>query len=221
MFATVCDAVYPSGETSQSFPRTMRSARRSAPRLERLPRFAFLTLHDRTKKFTTGVRQLVSAEIPRQGWNRRPPILQLWGLLRATSSVSTLSHSVLLPGFEIHGLTRPKFGTRIAFPGCAKRNGMLRISVIDSQTERRLVLAGKLVAPWVVELRTAWKAAIGEIEGRALVVDLGNVTVISQEGENALSECMSEGAKFRPSTVLTRHVMKQLARKNQQGSPRR
>jgi len=98
---------------------------------------------------------------------------------------------------------------------------MLRISVIDSQTERRLVLAGKLVAPWVVELRTAWKAAIGEIEGRALVVDLGNVTVISQEGENALSECMSEGAKFRPSGMLARHVMKQVERKNQQGLPRR
>jgi hypothetical protein len=98
---------------------------------------------------------------------------------------------------------------------------MLRISVIDSQTERRLVLAGQLVAPWVAELRTAWKAAIGQIEGRALVVDLGDVTVISQEGENALSECMSEGAKFGPSSLLTRHVMKQLARKNQQGSPRR
>ena len=94
---------------------------------------------------------------------------------------------------------------------------MLRISVIDSQTERRLVLAGELVAPWVAELRTAWKAAIAEIEGRAMVVDLGRVIAISQEGENALSECMSEGAKFRPSGVLTRHVMKQLERKNQQG----
>ena len=98
---------------------------------------------------------------------------------------------------------------------------MLRISVIDTNTERRLVLAGTLVAPWVAELRTAWKAAIGEIEGRAMVVDLGKVIAISQEGENALSECMSEGAKFRPSGALTRQVMKQLARKTQLGSPRR
>jgi hypothetical protein len=98
---------------------------------------------------------------------------------------------------------------------------MLRISVIDSRTERRLVLAGKLVAPWVAELRTAWRAAIGEIGGRALVVDLANVTVISQEGENALSECLNGGAKFRTSGVVTRHVMQQLARKNEQGSPGR
>jgi hypothetical protein len=69
---------------------------------------------------------------------------------------------------------------------------MLRISLIDSRTERRLVLEGTLVAPWVAELRTAWKVANGEIAGRAFVVDLRNVTVISQEGENALCKLMSE-----------------------------
>jgi hypothetical protein len=49
---------------------------------------------------------------------------------------------------------------------------MLKISVIDSRTERRLLLEGKLIAPWVGELRTAWKAANKEMAGRALVVDL-------------------------------------------------
>jgi hypothetical protein len=91
---------------------------------------------------------------------------------------------------------------------------MLRISVIDSRTERRLVVEGKLIAPWVAELRTTWKSANGEIEGRTLVVDLGNVTVISQEGENALLELMSEGAKFRCSGVLTKHVIQELRRRS-------
>jgi len=91
---------------------------------------------------------------------------------------------------------------------------MLRISVIDSRTERRLVLEGKLIAPWVAELRSAWKAANGEIEGRALVVDLENITVLSQEGENTLLELMSEGAKFRCSGVLTKHVIQQLRRRS-------
>jgi hypothetical protein len=98
---------------------------------------------------------------------------------------------------------------------------MLKISIIENRPERRLVLEGKLIAPWVAELRNAWKAANGELEGRALVVDLRNVTVISQEGENALFELMSEGAKFRCCGVLTRHVLKQLARKKQRESPRR
>ena len=102
----------------------------------------------------------------------------------------------------------------LPFKDAPKRNGMLRISVIHRRRACRLVLEGTLIAPWVAELRTAWKAAIGKMEGRALVVDLGKVTAISQEGENALSECMSEGAKFRPSGVLIRQVMQQLARKN-------
>ena len=95
---------------------------------------------------------------------------------------------------------------------------MLRISVIDSRTERRLVLEGKLIAPWVAELRSAWKAANGEIENRALVVDLENITVMSQEGENALLELMSEGAKFRCSGVLTKHVIQQLRRRSKRNS---
>jgi hypothetical protein len=95
---------------------------------------------------------------------------------------------------------------------------MLKISVVDSRIERRLVLEGKLIAPWVAELRTAWKAVSEEIKGRALVVDLGNVGVISQEGENALLELMNEGAKFRCSGVLTKHVIQQLRRRRKRDS---
>ena len=91
---------------------------------------------------------------------------------------------------------------------------MLRISVIDSRAERRLVLEGKLVAPWVAELRTVWKALNAEIKGCALVVDLKNVCVISQEGENALLELMNAGARFRCSGVLTRHVIQELRRRS-------
>jgi hypothetical protein len=95
---------------------------------------------------------------------------------------------------------------------------MLKISVIDRGTERRLVLEGKLIAPWVAELRTAWHAANGRVGGPALVVDLRNVTVISQEGENALLELMSHGAKFRCSGVLTRHLIHGLARRCKRNS---
>lgn len=98
---------------------------------------------------------------------------------------------------------------------------MLRISVIDSRTERRFVLEGKLIAPWVAELRTAWKAASREIDGRALVVDLKNVCVISQEGENALLELMNVGAKFRCSGVVAKYVIQQLRRRKNRDSSER
>jgi hypothetical protein len=95
---------------------------------------------------------------------------------------------------------------------------MLRISVIDNRTERRLVLEGKLIEPWVAELRTAWRAANGEIEDRALVVELKDVCVISQEGENALFELMNAGAKFRCSGVVTKHVIQELRRRSKRDS---
>jgi hypothetical protein len=95
---------------------------------------------------------------------------------------------------------------------------MLKICVIDSRTERRLVLHGKLIAPWVAELRTAWRAANGQNGRSALVVDLRNVTVISQEGENALLEIMTEGAKFRCSGVLTKHLIQELGRRHKRNS---
>lgn len=98
---------------------------------------------------------------------------------------------------------------------------MLRISVIDSRTERRLVLEGKLVAPWVAELRTAWKTVNGAIECRALVVELKNVCIISQEGENALLELMNAGAKFRCSGVLCKHVIQDLKRRSKGDSNKR
>src|SRR5258708_39769964 len=103
---------------------------------------------------------------------------------------------------------------RIALPQWAKRSGMLKISVVDSRTERRLVLEGKLIAPWVAELRTVWKAAKGEIADRQLVADLKNIFDISQEGENALLELMSEGAKFRSSGVVAKHVIRELRRRS-------
>jgi len=95
---------------------------------------------------------------------------------------------------------------------------MLKISVIDSRTELRLVLEGKLIAPWVAELRTAWKSVNAEIGGRVLVIDMGNVAIISQEGENALLELMNAGAKFRCRGVVTKHMIKELRRRSKRDS---
>jgi hypothetical protein len=67
---------------------------------------------------------------------------------------------------------------------------VLKISIIDTQTQRKLVLEGKLVQPWVDELRRTWKSAEKELDGRRLMIDLNNATVISSEGEDALFDLM-------------------------------
>ena len=97
---------------------------------------------------------------------------------------------------------------------------MLKISAVESRTQRRLVLEGRLIAPWVAELRAAWNRAKVDLDGRELVIDMGHVMVISQEAENALLEMMTEGARFRCSGVLTRHLLQQLKRrKRKQPAP--
>ena len=95
---------------------------------------------------------------------------------------------------------------------------MFRISVVDTRSERRLVVEGTLLGPWVAELRTSWRNACQERGGRKLIVDLRNLTTISREGEDAILDLIKEGAKFSCCNVLIKHVLKQLARKKQQES---
>jgi len=88
---------------------------------------------------------------------------------------------------------------------------MLKISTINRRSERRLVVEGKLVQPWVGELRRTWRTAGEDLQGRKLVIDLSNATSIGPEGEEALLELMKEGAKFSCCGVLTKYVVKRLA----------
>jgi len=90
---------------------------------------------------------------------------------------------------------------------------MLRISTLEAQNERRLVLEGKLIAPWTSELRSECERARHNLKGRELIADLKNLTVISQEGEDLLVALMNEGVKFRGCGVFTRQLLRELARR--------
>lgn len=68
------------------------------------------------------------------------------------------------------------------------------------------------MAPWVNELLASWKDASVNLEGRKLVIDVSSLTVISREGEDAIFRLMKDGAKFSCCGVLTRYVLKRLAR---------
>jgi hypothetical protein len=98
---------------------------------------------------------------------------------------------------------------------------MFKISIADTASQRTLIVEGTLVGPWVPELRTTWRNAGQELGGRKLVIDLSNLTVISHEGEDEIFDLMKKGAKFSHGGVLIKHVLKQLARRQQQESLRR
>jgi hypothetical protein len=90
---------------------------------------------------------------------------------------------------------------------------MLKISLIDSARQRRVIVEGKLIAPWAAELRNACEGARADLLGRDLVIEMKHLTTISQEGENVIVELINAGFKFRCRGVFTRHVLKQLTRR--------
>lgn len=89
---------------------------------------------------------------------------------------------------------------------------MFRLSLIETNAQRKLILEGKLISPWTQEVESVWRTAQEKLEGRTLVVDLTNVTLIGPDGENVLLHLMRGGARFSGCGVLTKHLLKQLAR---------
>ena len=90
---------------------------------------------------------------------------------------------------------------------------MLKISLVDGARRRRLVVEGKLVAPWAAELRNACQEARTDLDGRDLVVEMKYITTISQEGENVILELINGGIRFRCRGVFTKLVVRELTRR--------
>ncbi len=90
---------------------------------------------------------------------------------------------------------------------------MLKISLVDNARQRRVVVEGKLIAPWAAELRSACEKARADLCGRELVVEMKHISTISQEGENVILELINGGVRFRCHGVFTKHVVKELTRR--------
>jgi hypothetical protein len=91
---------------------------------------------------------------------------------------------------------------------------MLKITAIDGGDQRTLVVEGALVEPWLSELERTWTEARQADGRRTLVVDLKDVTAISNRGEDLLYRMMTAGAEFQCCRgVLTKHVLRQIERR--------
>ena len=90
---------------------------------------------------------------------------------------------------------------------------MLKISSLETRKERRLVLNGSLISPWTAELQSAYDSAKVDLNGRELVINLDDITTISQEGENILISLMNKGIRIRCRGVFTKLMVRELARR--------
>jgi anti-anti-sigma regulatory factor len=87
---------------------------------------------------------------------------------------------------------------------------MLRITVHDSPAALRFQLEGKLIGPWVGELRQSWQTAQSVRDDRPVVVDLTEVAFIDDSGKELLRELCKSGAKFIACQPHTRAIVDQV-----------
>jgi hypothetical protein len=73
---------------------------------------------------------------------------------------------------------------------------MLKITITDTPTEQRITLSGKLVGPWIQELRRVWEQCRSGSAGRKLIFDLNDVIHIEESANSLLSEMMAEGTEL-------------------------
>jgi hypothetical protein len=95
---------------------------------------------------------------------------------------------------------------------------MLKISLVDGQRQRRLIVEGTLVAPWASELAIACEKARADLDGRELIVDLRSLTGIGPEGERVLLQLMKDKTRLQCG-VYVRELLRQLVRGTQLKTP--
>jgi hypothetical protein len=71
-----------------------------------------------------------------------------------------------------------------------------------------------MVGSGVKQLNTLFTRLKSELKIRALVIDIKNVVLISQEGENALLRLINQGAKLGSKGVLAKCIVQQLAHRS-------
>jgi anti-anti-sigma regulatory factor len=94
--------------------------------------------------------------------------------------------------------------------GRPERYDVLKISITETTTDRRWILEGRLVGPWVGELRATWKRAHRSQDSRACIIDLNDVTFIDKSGERLLRAMSKKGAQLLARGLYVKHVLEQL-----------
>jgi hypothetical protein len=88
---------------------------------------------------------------------------------------------------------------------------MLKIIVVDSQTQRRLVLRGRMVGSGVDQFQRLWEEGLESRKDREFVIDLREVAAISQHAENILVEVMNRGASVITGAGIAKQVVENLS----------
>ena len=87
---------------------------------------------------------------------------------------------------------------------------MLRITKVDTPSEQKLILEGRLTEPWIADLGSHWEEARHAHPERKFLVDLRGVMRIDSAGKSSLDLMKTEGAEFLASGIRMKHLVKDL-----------
>ena len=87
---------------------------------------------------------------------------------------------------------------------------MLKVSVLDSETQRRVLVEGSLTAPWVSVLESVWRQSRDSHGDQPVVVDISGTTIIDARGKAILTAMICEGAELIGKGVYTEYLVKSL-----------
>ena len=89
---------------------------------------------------------------------------------------------------------------------------MLRITVQQSRQQVTIKLEGRIVGPWVEELRRTWMSLAPSLGSKVLRIDLCEVTFVDTPGKRLLREVCITGARFRADTAMTKYLVGEIER---------
>jgi ABC-type transporter Mla MlaB component len=87
---------------------------------------------------------------------------------------------------------------------------MLRIIIVETPTEQRLVLYGELLGPWIEELQTVWENLRRQLGNRSSVIDLNEVTLIDDGADQLLATMLEQGAELVARGMANRWLIQAL-----------
>ncbi len=86
---------------------------------------------------------------------------------------------------------------------------MLKITSEQTSGSARLTLEGSLSGPWVSELERAWRQ-IKDSGASFPLVELTDITFITEEGRALLTVMWREGAVLIANGCCTRHIVEEI-----------
>ena len=84
---------------------------------------------------------------------------------------------------------------------------MLRITVRQNADSTTLRIEGRLIGPWVQELRTIWTNVRSAPGPDRVVINLTDITIVDAHGRSLLAEISSAGAVLTGSGLLAKALI--------------